>query len=51
VIQNGSSVAEVCRFLQQYLRERVEYLTGVELQAVHVDVEGVLFPSWQPSRS
>jgi|UniRef100_A0A7V3YG33 uncharacterized alkaline shock family protein YloU len=51
VLQNGSSVAEVCRFLQQYLRERVEYLTGVELQAVHVDVEGVLFPSWQPSES
>lgn len=50
ILQGGSSIAQVCRFLQQYLRERVEYLTGVEFRAVHVDVEEVLFPSWQQNQ-
>jgi len=46
VLQNGSSLAQVCRFLQQYLKERIEYLTGVEVKAVHVNVEGVLLPQF-----
>lgn len=46
VLQNGSSLAQVCRFLQQYLKERIEYLTGVEVKAVHVDVEGILLPQF-----
>lgn len=45
VLQNGFPVSQVCRFLQKYLQERVEYLTGIELQAVHLNVEGVLFLS------
>lgn len=45
VLQNGFPVSQVCRFLQQYLQERVEYLTGVELRAVHMDVEEVVFLS------
>ncbi|MBC7218146.1 MAG: Asp23/Gls24 family envelope stress response protein [Candidatus Caldatribacterium sp.] len=45
VLQNGSPVSQVCRFLQQYLKERIEYLTGVELKAVHMDVEEVVFLS------
>lgn len=41
VFRRGFPVAHFGRLVQGYLRERVEYLTGVEIRVVHVDVSGI----------
>jgi hypothetical protein len=41
VFRRGFPVAQFGRLIQGYLRERVEYLTGVEIRTVHVSVSGL----------
>jgi uncharacterized alkaline shock family protein YloU len=41
VFRRGFPVAQFGRLIQGYLRERVEYLTGVEIRTVHVNVSGL----------
>ncbi len=42
VFREGFSVARFGRFIQGYLCERVEYVTGVEVKLVHVTVNGIV---------
>ncbi|MGQ9473385.1 MAG: isopentenyl transferase family protein [Candidatus Caldatribacteriaceae bacterium] len=41
VFREGFPIAQFGRIVQGYLREKVEYLTGVEINIIHVNVSGI----------
>lgn len=43
IVHYGSRIQEVCRELQQNVREAVENMTGLSVVEVNVKVEGVAF--------
>jgi uncharacterized alkaline shock family protein YloU len=43
IIQYGSKIQDVCRELQENVREAVENMTGLRVVEVNVKVEGVAF--------
>ncbi|MCR8633596.1 MULTISPECIES: Asp23/Gls24 family envelope stress response protein [Paenibacillus] len=43
IVNYGSKIQEVCRDLQQNVREAVENMTGLSVVEVNVKVEGVAF--------
>jgi uncharacterized alkaline shock family protein YloU len=43
IIQYGSKIQDVCRDLQENVREAVENMTGLRVVEVNVKVEGVAF--------
>lgn len=43
IIQYGTKIHEVCRELQENVREAIENMTGLRVMEVNVKVEGVSF--------
>jgi len=43
IVQYGSNIPEVCRKLQENVREAVTNMTGLDVVEVNVKVEGVAF--------
>ncbi|UVI27857.1 Asp23/Gls24 family envelope stress response protein [Paenibacillus spongiae] len=43
IVKYGIPIQEVCRLLQQNVREAVENMTGLQVVEVNVKVEGVMF--------
>jgi len=41
VFRNYTQLLPICHFTQRYLREKVEYLSGVELKEVNIDIDGI----------
>jgi len=48
IVQYGVPIHEVCRRLQQNVREAVENMTGLRVVEVNVKVEGVSFKDEEP---
>jgi uncharacterized alkaline shock family protein YloU len=48
IVQYGVPIQEVCRRLQQNVREAVENMTGLRVVEVNVKVEGVSFKDEEP---
>lgn len=45
IVDLGVSVPSVCREIQQSVKKAVETMTGLNVEAVNVSVEGIKFPS------
>jgi len=41
ILRPGFSLSRVGRLTQKRVKEGLEYLTGVEVKAVHINVEGI----------
>ncbi|MCX6090974.1 MAG: hypothetical protein NTX88_11515 [Candidatus Atribacteria bacterium] len=39
--RNFAPLLQICYYIQHYLKEKVEYLSGVELKEVNIDIEGI----------
>ncbi|GAA3407144.1 Asp23/Gls24 family envelope stress response protein [Paenibacillus hodogayensis] len=48
IVHYGSKVQEVCRHLQENVKEAVENMTGLHVVEVNVKVEGVAFKEEEP---
>ena len=42
IFKNYSQLLLICSFIQKYLKEKVEHLSGVELMEVNIDIDGIL---------
>lgn len=51
IIQYGSKIQEVCRSLQENVKEAVENMTGLNVVEVNVKVEGVAFKEEEPEEA
>ncbi|MFE6076619.1 Asp23/Gls24 family envelope stress response protein [Paenibacillus sp. NPDC057886] len=43
LVKHGIRIHEVCRHLQENVKETLEKLTGIGIGAVHIKVEGISF--------
>jgi len=48
IVTYGSNIQEVCRTLQENVRDAVENMTGLKVVEVNVKVEGVAFKEEEP---
>lgn len=49
IVHYGSKIQDVCRNLQENVREAVENMTGLQVVEVNVKVEGVAFKEEEPA--
>ncbi|MFD2670224.1 Asp23/Gls24 family envelope stress response protein [Marinicrinis sediminis] len=48
IVHYGSKIHEVCRELQENVKEAIENMTGLQVVEVNVKVEGVAFKEEEP---
>jgi len=41
IFKNYTQLFQVCSFIQRYLKEKVEHVSGVELKEVNIDIDGI----------
>ncbi|XEC97621.1 Asp23/Gls24 family envelope stress response protein [Paenibacillus tarimensis] len=51
IVQYGTPIQEVCRVLQENVREAVQNMTGLNVVEVNVKVEGVAFKDDEPEEN